>query len=382
MGVSSARRWDKPWPDGRITHYWTEVEFLKLPTGSSLRAHPGSSVGCVVGKVAVTAASERLAALLGTLASAGSFSARRTAPAGDLSIEVRGIGPLGLPVPDAQARQLCQIGRPARYGQSERTLLDPRVRDTWEIPLSRVRIDKRRWAQTIHPVLERLRRDLGLPDGCELAAELHSMLVYAPGQFFVPHQDSEKDGPMVGSLVVTLPSSFTGGALVVEHGGQRVTYRGSKTSLSFVAFFADLPPPGAADPQWPPRGAHLQPAPAGRHSGGPGRAGGSRCRRPTSRRPGPRRRRRRIQGDGRHPGPVLGRHRPPRPVPGPARQGAAGCPCPGRARHRRQADHFGSKTGRPADRLRIRTPQPSTVHAASRWSGSSAARMASGGRTR
>jgi hypothetical protein len=189
--------------------------------------------------VAVTAASERLAALLGTLASAGSFSARRTAPAGDLSIEVRGIGPLGLPVPDAQARQLCQIGRPARYGQSERTLLDPRVRDTWEVPLSRVRIDKRRWAKTLHPVLERLRRDLGLPDGCQLAAELHSMLVYAPGQFFVPHQDSEKDDAMVGSLVVTLPSSFTGGALVVEHGGQRVTYRGSKTSLSFVAFFAD-----------------------------------------------------------------------------------------------------------------------------------------------
>jgi hypothetical protein len=27
MGVSSARRWGKPWPDGRITHCWIEVEF-------------------------------------------------------------------------------------------------------------------------------------------------------------------------------------------------------------------------------------------------------------------------------------------------------------------------------------------------------------------
>ncbi|MGH9282529.1 MAG: 2OG-Fe(II) oxygenase, partial [Acidimicrobiales bacterium] len=182
---------------------------------------------------------ERLAALLGDVASPGSFSTRRTAPVGDLSIEVRGLGPLSLPVSDAQARELCRIGRPARYGHGERTLLDPRVRDTWEIPLSRVRLDKRRWGRTLRPVLEGLRRDLGLPEGCELAAEFHSMLVYAPGQFFVPHQDSEKDDTMVGSLVVTLPSSFTGGALVVEHGGERVTYRSSRTSLSFVAFFAD-----------------------------------------------------------------------------------------------------------------------------------------------
>lgn len=59
------------------------------------------------------------------------------------------------------------------------------------------------------------------------------------GQFFVPHQDSEKDDAMVGSLVVTLPSSFKGGALVVEHGGEVATYRSSKQSLSFVAFYSD-----------------------------------------------------------------------------------------------------------------------------------------------
>jgi hypothetical protein len=44
---------------------------------------------------------------------------------------------------------------------------------------------------------------------------------------------------MIGSLVVTLPASFKGGALIVEHGGEMATYRSSKTSLSFVAFYAD-----------------------------------------------------------------------------------------------------------------------------------------------
>src|SRR5437764_13864563 len=65
------------------------------------------------------------------------------------------------------------------------------------------------------------------------------MLVYGKGQFFLPHQDSEKDDAMVGTLVVSLPSAHTGGELVVEHGGESVAYRTSKEELSFVAFYAD-----------------------------------------------------------------------------------------------------------------------------------------------
>jgi hypothetical protein len=167
------------------------------------------------------------------------FSARRTLPVEYLALEVRDVGTLQFPVPHAQARKLCAVARPARYGRGEQTLLDQRVRDTWEIPLSRVKIDKRRWHSALRPMLDRLRGDLGLPEGCALTADLHSMLVYGPGQFFVPHQDSEKDDTMVGSLVVTMPSSFTGGDLVVEHGNVTKSYRGSKTSLSLVAFYAD-----------------------------------------------------------------------------------------------------------------------------------------------
>ncbi|MCA1697981.1 MAG: 2OG-Fe(II) oxygenase [Actinobacteria bacterium] len=65
------------------------------------------------------------------------------------------------------------------------------------------------------------------------------MLVYARGQFFVQHQDSEKDDAMIASLVVGLPSSFKGGALEVQQGGETATYRGSKQALSLVAFYSD-----------------------------------------------------------------------------------------------------------------------------------------------
>ncbi|MGH9152310.1 MAG: 2OG-Fe(II) oxygenase, partial [Acidimicrobiales bacterium] len=185
------------------------------------------------------AARDRLASLLAGLGAAGSYCASRTAPTDDLHIEVRGVGALRLPVPKEQARRLIGVARPARHGLGEATLLDRRVRDTWEVPKSRVKIDQRRWSKTLLPVLDELRADLGLPAGCRLTAELHAMLVYARGQFFVPHQDTEKSDGMVGSLVVTVPAAFTGGGLVVTHGAERATYRSSKERLSFVAFYAD-----------------------------------------------------------------------------------------------------------------------------------------------
>lgn len=187
----------------------------------------------------VAFARDRFASLLSGTAVSGAFSARRTARPDGLRLEVRGVGPIAMPVPIRQAKELCLIGRPARFGKGEQTLLDAAVRDTWEVPKSRIAIDKRHWNATLRPVLDRLRTDLGLPAGCELVADLHSMLVYAPGQFFAPHQDSEKADGMIGTLVVTLPSASTGGELTVEHAGRTATYRSSKEVLSLVAFYAD-----------------------------------------------------------------------------------------------------------------------------------------------
>jgi 2OG-Fe(II) oxygenase superfamily len=189
--------------------------------------------------VSPTTPRDRLGKLLAGIGAPGRFSARRSASPDDLDLEVKGVGRLRLPISRTLAAHLCRVARPARYGKGEDTLLDREVRDTWEIPKSRVRIDKRRWNRTLLPVLEALRADLGLPEGTRLRAELHSMLVYAPGQFFLPHRDSEKADEMAASLVVTLPGVFTGGALVVEHRGEKATYRGSKKNLSFVAFYAD-----------------------------------------------------------------------------------------------------------------------------------------------
>ncbi len=177
--------------------------------------------------------------MLRNLRGEGSFATRRTAPVDDLVIEVKGVGDVRYPVTVAQAKELRNIARPAKYGQGEKTILDRRVRDTWEVPLSRVRIDQRRWNQTLHAALDAIRDDLGLPSASTLKAQLHSMLVYEPGQFFAPHQDAEKNDEMIASLIVMLPSRSTGGELVVEHRNESVRYAGSATSLTFIAFYAD-----------------------------------------------------------------------------------------------------------------------------------------------
>jgi hypothetical protein len=183
-----------------------------------------------------TAARDRLAELLDGEAVPGASSVRLRAEPDDLHMEVKGVGRVRLPVSPEQASQLCQLGRRASFGRGAETVTDPKVRDTWEIPRSLVRIE---WSDTFEAMLDEVRDGLGLPSGCELVADFHSMLVYEPGQFFVAHQDSEKDDAMVATLVVTLPATYTGGSLVVEHGGETTTYRGSKVALTLVAFYAD-----------------------------------------------------------------------------------------------------------------------------------------------
>jgi len=169
----------------------------------------------------------------------GRFATHRTSAADDLRLDVKGVGRIAWPVASTVARRLCALARPARYGLKTETRFDPRVRDTWEISKSRIRIDQPRWGKAFKPLLDHMRRDLGLADGSRLTAELHNMLVYGPGQFFATHRDSEKTDDMIGTLVVILPSTFTGGAIEVEHDDKRVTFRGHGRKLTFVAFYAD-----------------------------------------------------------------------------------------------------------------------------------------------
>ncbi|MEA2490264.1 MAG: hypothetical protein QOH21_2056, partial [Acidobacteriota bacterium] len=180
-----------------------------------------------------------IAELLQTIAPPGSFAVQRSAPAEALRIDVQGVGALDLPLAPRTVSHLRDVAKPSRYGLREQTVFDTKVRDSREIARSRIRIDQRRWNATLIPLLDEIRAGLGLAEGVVLKAELHNMLLYERGQFFKSHQDSEKGDGMIGTLVVTLPSSFRGGEMTVEQHGEVMAFRGSRSDLQLVAFYAD-----------------------------------------------------------------------------------------------------------------------------------------------
>jgi hypothetical protein len=185
---------------------------------------------------------DEVTAALAAIEAEGAFATELKCGSDDLHIEVKGVGPIHFPISVATARKLCAVARAAPFGRRDETLHDVSVRDTWEIGRSRIKIDARRWRRTLEPKLAIVRQRLGLPEGGKLEAALDKMLVYGPGQFFAPHQDSERADDMVGSLVVQLPSKHEGGAFVVQHHREKKVFRGAARGpkdLSLLAFYAD-----------------------------------------------------------------------------------------------------------------------------------------------
>ena len=180
--------------------------------------------------------------LLAQIDAPGTFATRMSAPADDLEVVVAGVGPLHFPITARLAQKLRSVARPSPFGLREQTLHDASVRNNWEIAASRVKITARRWKPRLTTYLRTLKTDLGLPDECVVEAVFDKLLVYEGGQFFKPHQDSEKDDEMVGTLVVSLPSAYSGGAVTVEHRGEKKVFRRIESQaeeLSLLAFYAD-----------------------------------------------------------------------------------------------------------------------------------------------
>ncbi len=155
-------------------------------------------------------------------------------------IDVDGVGPVALPLLPEQADRLAAVSSPAPYGLGERTLVDTRVRNSGQIDPSRIRIFGKHWPKDLDRILTRVAEGLGVEDAIE--ADFYKMLVYEKGGFFVDHRDTEKAPGMFATLVIVLPSSFSGGELVVRHKGEETVHdlHGTDPSeVAFAAFYAD-----------------------------------------------------------------------------------------------------------------------------------------------
>jgi len=154
-----------------------------------------------------------------------------------LAVEVGGTGRLGQPLLTDQSEALHALSRPARFGRRDKTLLDTRVRHTGEIDADAVSLA---WAPGAFQDLQSaVARGLGLP---AVQASLHKLLVYGTGQFFKPHQDTEKQPGMVATLVLVWPSAHIGGGLQLsrhERSGRFESQQLRAPALRWLAFYAD-----------------------------------------------------------------------------------------------------------------------------------------------
>lgn len=162
-------------------------------------------------------------------------------PVVDPGIEVDGLGAIRLPLRPAKAKQLVAHCRVAPYGKGTQTLVDTKVRNTFELDPKQFRLGQE-WNSAVDGAAQLAADQLGLPAE-QIEARLYKLLVYEKGGFFLPHRDSEKHDGMVASLIVVLANPFEGGALVVRHGAVKQTLRFERaahgTAPCYAAFYAD-----------------------------------------------------------------------------------------------------------------------------------------------
>ena len=124
----------------------------------------------------------------------------------------------------------------ASFGFGGETVTDKKYRDALKLEPDCFRSDFE-VANTC--ILDRIARIMVI--GSAIRAELYKLNVYSVGGHFRSHVDTPHSQQMFGSLVVCLPSEFTGGALVTRHQGRQVTFDwSSSVATHWAAFFSDV----------------------------------------------------------------------------------------------------------------------------------------------
>lgn len=171
----------------------------------------------------------------------GEYFASGTMEGAPPLLEVDGVGVVSMPVPPEQAGALAAAAGKAPYGRGDETLIDESVRKVRQLGPDKVRLGGKRWPAALEGIVAAATEGLGRPAG-SLRAELHKLLIYEPGGFFLAHRDTEKAPGMLGTLIVVLPSAHAGGELIVRHNGREAVLdlrNLDPGELRYAAFYAD-----------------------------------------------------------------------------------------------------------------------------------------------
>jgi hypothetical protein len=185
---------------------------------------------------------EDISGCLNALKGGGNFFSMNTVDFVFPGLKVEGIAELAYPINENQAKALIQQAHKAHFGKGHETILDTSVRSAWEIDAEKLSFTGNQWTKVISKIIKNIQPEMGLED-CEVSAHLYKMLIYEKGDFFLPHKDTEKEKGMFGTLVIGLPSHFTGGSLHVCFDGEEAIADFSEPAnnytINYAAFYAD-----------------------------------------------------------------------------------------------------------------------------------------------
>ncbi|MFB3107713.1 MAG: hypothetical protein ACE1ZA_22690, partial [Pseudomonadales bacterium] len=91
------------------------------------------------------------------------FSAAGTVSSVDPGLEVDGVGLVKLPLKPKVAKQLIDVCKVAPFGKGTRTLVDRKVRNSYELSPSKFRLSDD-WNQSIDEATRQVATQLGLPE--------------------------------------------------------------------------------------------------------------------------------------------------------------------------------------------------------------------------
>lgn len=160
------------------------------------------------------------------------------------ALKLSDLGIVGLPLSTREAEAVKSRSRQAPFGMGERTVVDRTVRDTWEMDASLVSFANPKWDQFVSQIVSEVCQTLGVNVAASRPrAELYKLLLYETGSHFLPHVDTEKADGMFATIVIVLPSHFTGGAAHLSFGDLSKVYDCSATSqleTTVLAWYTDV----------------------------------------------------------------------------------------------------------------------------------------------
>lgn len=176
------------------------------------------------------------------LKGSGKFASIRTDKFIFPGLVIDGFGETAFPINQIQAKALIEVAHKAPFGKGDSTIYDDKVRSAWEIDASKLSFNNPDWEKFLNKAINKVKTDLGLED-YTVSAHIYKLLIYQQGDFFLPHKDTEKEKGMFGTMIIGLPSQYTGGELEIHFEGVTAiadfAQNPNPYSINYAAFYAD-----------------------------------------------------------------------------------------------------------------------------------------------